>query len=171
MLSSVGVKPGSCFGSKGLLMSEVGVCEAGTGRVGSRPDGYERGSGRLTLDRDELDDAIDGAISLLPVEVVEKPVDVEKVDATERRDRNEEPVDDVKDEAKDDATELRPEKREPKYRGWRKLTHGNRALERTSSGSSAEDACSAGPRCVASTHRECRDFPPSRRVCQRQANR
>jgi hypothetical protein len=39
---------------------------------------------------------------------VEKLVDVEKVDATERRDRNEELADDVKDDAKDEATELRP---------------------------------------------------------------
>lgn len=105
--------PGSCLGSNGLLIS--GVCDAGTGRVGSRPDGYDRGSGRLILDRDELDDAMDGAISLLPVDT-ENPVEVEKVDATERRDRNDEPVDEVKDDAKDEATELRPEKREPMYR-------------------------------------------------------
>jgi hypothetical protein len=151
------------LGSKGLLISDVGVCEAGTGRVGSRPEGYDRGSGRLCLDRDEVDDAIDGAMSLMPLWPVdvEKLVDVEKVDATERRDRNEELPDDVKDEAKDEAVELRPVIREPMCRRRSSPTYANRWLERTSSESSAEDVCSAAPRCVASTLLGCRGGPPS----------
>jgi hypothetical protein len=91
--SSVGVNPGSCFVSNGLPISDVGVSTEGTGRVGSRvgrvgsrDDGYERGSVRLegALDRDdieELDDAMDGAISLESVE----SVDVDMLDAMERR--------------------------------------------------------------------------------------
>jgi hypothetical protein len=103
----VGVKLGSGFTSSGLLTSEAGVKRAGTGRVGSRPAGYERGSALLILEREELDDAMEGAISLLPVED-------EKVDARESRDRHDEPEDDVEFvldvavDMKDDATELRP---------------------------------------------------------------
>jgi hypothetical protein len=96
--SSVGVKMGSIFMSRGLLVSEVGVSIVGFGLVGSRPDGYERGSGRRIPDRDDLEDAIDGAKSLLFV-------DEENVDAIERRERKDELVDDVYD----DAVELRPE--------------------------------------------------------------
>jgi hypothetical protein len=84
--------------SRGLLVSEVGVSIVGFGLVGSRPDGYERGSGRRIPDRDDLEDAIDGAKSLLFV-------DEENVDAIERRERKDELVDDVYD----DAVELRPE--------------------------------------------------------------
>jgi hypothetical protein len=51
---------------------------------------------------DELEEAMDGARSLLPVEV-EKVVDVEYVEAMDSRDLSEE-LDDVYDE----ATELRP---------------------------------------------------------------
>ena len=86
MSSSVGVKPGSCFVSSGLPISDVGVRTEGTGRVGSNEDGYERGSVRRdgALERDdmeELDDARDGAISL---DIVES-VDVDMLDAMERR--------------------------------------------------------------------------------------
>jgi hypothetical protein len=85
MVSSVGVKPGSGFVSKGLSISDMGV-EAGTGRVGSSEVGYERGSVRLDGARerdetDEVDEAIDGAISLAMVE----SVDVDMLDAMERR--------------------------------------------------------------------------------------
>jgi hypothetical protein len=106
-MSSVGVKLGSCFTSSGLLISEAGVRSAGTGRVGSRPAGYERGSALLILECEELDDAIDGAASLLLVED-------EKVDAIESRDRHDEPEDDVEFvldvavDMKEEATELRP---------------------------------------------------------------
>jgi hypothetical protein len=108
LMSSVGVKLGSGFTSSGLLTSEAGVRRAGTGRVGSRPAGYERGSALLILEREELDDAIEGVMSLLPVEL-------EKVDAMESRDRHDEPEDevefvlDVAVDMKDEATELRPE--------------------------------------------------------------
>jgi hypothetical protein len=106
-MSSVGVKLGSCFTSSGLLTSEAGVKSAGTGRVGSRPAGYERGSALLILECEELDDATEGAASLLLVED-------EKVDAIESRDRHDEPEDDVEVvlevavDMKEDATELRP---------------------------------------------------------------
>lgn len=108
LASSVGVKLGSSFSSSGLLTSEAGVKSAGTGRVGSRPAGYERGSALLILEREELEDAMDGAMSLLAV-------DVEKVDAIESRERHDEPDEDeelvlaVEVETKDEATELRPE--------------------------------------------------------------
>ena len=88
---------GSIFMSSGLLVSEDGVKMVGFGRVGSRPDGYDRGCGRRMLDREELEDAIDGVKSLLLV-------DVENVDAIDRRERN----DELEDEY-DDAIELRPE--------------------------------------------------------------
>lgn len=93
--------------SRGLLISEDGVNTAGTGRVGSRPAGYDRGSGRLILEREELDEAIEDAMSLFPVED-------EKVDAIDKRDRHDEPDDDVADELavlvdmKDEAVEFRP---------------------------------------------------------------
>jgi hypothetical protein len=108
LASSVGVKLGSCFTSTGLLISDTGVKRAGTERVGSRPVGYERGSAFLILDRDELDEAIDGAISL-------PPEDDEKVDASDNRERHDEAEDDddlvleVAVDIKDEATELRPE--------------------------------------------------------------
>lgn len=68
-------------------MSEAGVSIAGTGRVGSRPAGYDRGSALLILKRDEADEAVEAA-SLLPVEL-------ENVDAIDRRDRHDEPDDEV----------------------------------------------------------------------------
>jgi hypothetical protein len=108
LMSSVGVKLGSCFTSSGLLISEAGVRSAGTGRVGSRPAGYERGSAFLILECEEVDDAIDGAASLLLVED-------EKEDAMESRDRHDEPDDDVElvlevaVDMNEEATELRPE--------------------------------------------------------------
>lgn len=76
------------------------------GLVGSRPDGYDRGSVRRDLEREDVEDAIEGAISLLPVVEVEKLVEVENVDATERRDDRMDELDDVVyDEA--EAIELR----------------------------------------------------------------
>jgi len=91
MVSSVGVNPGSCLKpgsglmSRGLSISEVGVAE-GTGRVGSNEVGYDRGSVRLdgALERDEMEDvdeAIEGAISLFMVDSVE----VDMLDATDIR--------------------------------------------------------------------------------------
>jgi hypothetical protein len=106
LMSSVGVNPGSCFTSSGLLISEAGVKRAGTGRVGLRPAGYERGSALLMRERDELDDAIE-AMSLLEVEL-------EKEDAMESRERHDEDEDDVElvlevaVDMKEEATELRP---------------------------------------------------------------
>jgi hypothetical protein len=105
-MSSVGVNPGSCFTSSGLLISEAGVKRAGTGRVGLRPAGYERGSALLMRERDELDDAME-AMSLLEVEL-------EKEDAMESRERHDEDEDDVElvlevaVDMKEEATELRP---------------------------------------------------------------
>jgi hypothetical protein len=108
LMSSVGVKLGSGFTSNGLLTSDAGVKRAGTaGRVGSRPAGYERGSALLILDREELDEAMDGVMSLPPEEL-------ENVDAIENRERHDEPEDDdefvleVAVDMKDEATELRP---------------------------------------------------------------
>jgi hypothetical protein len=105
LISSVGVQLGSIFISTGLSVS--GGITAGTGRVGSSPAGYERGSVRLILERDELEDAIEAPISLLPV-------DDENVDAIDSRDRHDEPEEDVVVELavlvdmKDEAVELRP---------------------------------------------------------------
>lgn len=107
LMSSVGVKLGSTLRSSGLPISDEGVKTAGTDRVEPRPAGYERGSARLILDRDELDEAMEGAMSLLPVEL-------EKVDAMERRDRHDDPEEEVAVELvvvvdmKDEAVELRP---------------------------------------------------------------
>ena len=56
---------------------------------------------------------MDGAISLLAVDRVEKAVDVERVEAMERRERNDELPEDAKDGAKEEAVELRPAKCEP----------------------------------------------------------
>lgn len=87
---------------------------AGTGRVGSSPVGYERGSGRFALDRDEDEDAMEGALLLLLVED-------EKDDAIDNRDRHDDPDEDVADELavlvdmKDEAVELRPEVGEREY--------------------------------------------------------
>lgn len=69
-------------------MSDAGVNITGTGRVGSRPAGYERGSALLILNCDEADDATEGAVSLLPV-------GFENVDAIDNRDRHDEPDDEV----------------------------------------------------------------------------
>lgn len=105
------MKLDSVFRSSGLLISEEGVSTAGTGRVGSSPAGYERGSALLILDRDEFDEAMEEAASLLPVAD-------EKVDAIESRDRHDDPDEDVVWELdvavdmKDEATELRPKRRE-----------------------------------------------------------
>lgn len=106
-MSSVGVKLGSCFTSSGLLTFEDGVKRAGTGRVGSRPAGFERGSAFRILERDEFDEAIEEAMPLLPDEL-------EKVDAIDNRDRHDDPEEDdelvleVAVDIKDEATELRP---------------------------------------------------------------
>lgn len=105
LTSSVGVMLCSSWLSRGLLMSDAGVNIAGTGRVGSRPAGYERGSALLILNRDAAEDATEGA-SLLPVEL-------ENVDAIDNRDRHDEPDDEVElvavvfVDARDDI-ELRP---------------------------------------------------------------
>jgi hypothetical protein len=107
LTSSVGVKLGSVFTSSGLLTSEAGVKSCGTGRVGSRPAGYERGSALRILEREELDEAIEGAMSLPPEEL-------ENVDARESRERHDDPEEDdelvleVAVDMKEDATELRP---------------------------------------------------------------
>lgn len=107
LTSSVGVKFGSGFTSSGLLTSDAGVRRAGTGRVGSSPAGYERGSALLILDLEELDDATEPDMSLLPVEL-------EKVEASDSLDRHDEPDDEVEVvfvvavDMKDEATELRP---------------------------------------------------------------
>jgi hypothetical protein len=80
--------------SSGLLFSDVGVRTVGFGLVGSSPEGYERGSVRRILDeRDDVDEAIDGAMSLIPV-------DVDAIDSRERIDEF--------DEVYDEAIELRP---------------------------------------------------------------
>jgi len=94
--------------SSGLLTSDEGVIVVGTGRVGSRPTGYDRGSARLILEREDIDDALEGAALLLRV-------DDEKVDAIERRDRHDELEAEVALELavlvdmKEEAVELRPE--------------------------------------------------------------
>jgi hypothetical protein len=82
----------------------VGVSTDGTGRVGSNEAGYERGSVRRdpALERDEieeLEDAIDGAMSLFIVE----SVDVDMLDAMDSR----EWYDDVVDVRYDGAAEER----------------------------------------------------------------
>lgn len=103
---------GSVFSSSGLSVSEGIV--AGAGRVGSSPAGYERGSGRFALDRDEDEDAIEGALLLLLVEE-------ENDEAIDKRDRHDDPDEDVADELavlvdmKDEAVELRPEVSEREY--------------------------------------------------------
>lgn len=61
---------------------------AGTGRVGSRPAGYDRGSAFLILKRD-VDEAKEGAVSLLC------PVELENDEPIENRDRHDEPDDEV----------------------------------------------------------------------------
>jgi hypothetical protein len=110
LTSSVGVKLGSGFTSSGLLTSEAGVKRAGTGRVGSRPAGYERGSARLILEREEFEDAI-----LLP------PEELENVEAIESRERHDDPEDEdefvlvVAVDMKEDAMELRPVQRKRQH--------------------------------------------------------
>jgi hypothetical protein len=69
-------------------MSDAGVNIAGTGRVGSSPAGYERGSAFLILKREEADEATEDAPSL-------RPVDDENVEAIDSRDRHEEPDEEV----------------------------------------------------------------------------
>lgn len=69
----------------------------------SRWDGYERGSARRFLER-ELEEAIDGAKLLSPVEL-EKVVEVEKMEAMESRERSEAL------EEPEDAMEFRPKTR------------------------------------------------------------
>lgn len=103
---SVGVPICSGLLSSGLLISEAGVSVAGTGRVGSRPAGYERGSAFLILKRD-VDEAKEGAVSLLC------PVELENDEPIENRDRHDEPDDEVEFVAvvlveANDEIELRP---------------------------------------------------------------
>lgn len=88
LMVSVGVLLCSGWLSSGLLISEAGVSMAGTGRVGSKPAGYERGSALLILNRDDVEEATDEAVSL-------RPVELENVEAIESRDRHDEPDDDV----------------------------------------------------------------------------
>lgn len=83
------MKLGSYFVSRGLLISDTGA--RGLGRVGSTPAGYVRGPGHSLVERCELDDTIEGAMSLLLVYV-------EKVDASESLDRNDQFDDDVDEE-------------------------------------------------------------------------
>jgi hypothetical protein len=59
--SSVGVRTCSNFSSSGLPVSEEGVRREVLDLFGSRLDGYERGSIRLILDREEVEDAMEGA--------------------------------------------------------------------------------------------------------------
>lgn len=106
LMVSVGVPICSGLLSSGLLISEAGVSVAGTGRVGSRPAGYERGSAFLILKRD-VDEAKDGAVSLLC------PVELENDEPIENRDRHDEPDDEVEFVAvvlveANDEIELRP---------------------------------------------------------------
>jgi hypothetical protein len=81
----------------------------GTGRVGSNPTGYERGSGRLGWERDKDDEATEEGLLLLVLD------EVEKVDVIDSRERHDEPDDEVAEELtvlvdmKDEAVELRPE--------------------------------------------------------------
>jgi len=108
LTSSVGVKLGSAFTSRGLLTFDAGVNSAGTGRVGSSPAGYDRGSVLRILEREEFEEATDPDMSLPPEEL-------EKVDASESRERHDEPEEDdvvvleVAVDMKDEATELRRE--------------------------------------------------------------
>lgn len=106
LMVSVGVPICSGLLSSGLLISEAGVSVAGTGRVGSRPAGYERGSAFLILKRD-VDEAKEGAVSLLC------PVELENDEPIENRDRHDEPDDEVEFVAvvlveANDEIELRP---------------------------------------------------------------
>jgi len=106
LMVSVGVLLCSGWLSSGLLISEAGVSMAGTGRVGSRPAGYERGSAFLILKRD-VDEANEGAVSLLC------PVELENDEPIENRDRHDEPDDEVEFVAvvlveANDEIELRP---------------------------------------------------------------
>jgi hypothetical protein len=106
LMVSVGVPICSGLLSSGLLISEAGVSMAGTGRVGSRPAGYERGSAFLILKRD-VDEANEGAVSLLC------PVELENDEPIENRDRHDEPDDEVEFVAvvlveANDEIELRP---------------------------------------------------------------
>lgn len=141
-------------------MSEAGVKIAGTGRVGSRPAGYERGSALLILKREEDEEATEEAVSLCPV-------DVENVDAIERRDRHDEPDDDVEFvavvlvDAREDM-ELRPVWCQLVGRSHSKLTtYEIQVSARTFSGSSAEDVLPTEPRYAASTPLGCRHGLPS----------
>ncbi len=108
-MSSVGVTPGSILSSRGLLTSEDVVTLERFPRDDSRPAGYERGSARRILDREDEDEAIDGVIDMsLFTEAVEK------VDAIERRDLQDDAEEEVALELvvevdmKEEATELRP---------------------------------------------------------------
>ena len=106
-MSSVGVTPGSIFRSRGLLLSDEGATVEGTDRDCSRPAGYERGSARRMREREEDEEAMDGAMSLL-TDAVEK---VEAIDRRERHDEAEEEVAlevEVDVDMKEEAVELRP---------------------------------------------------------------
>lgn len=87
-------------------MSDAGVSIAGTGRVGSSPTGYDRGSALLILKREDADEATECTPSL-------RPVDDENVDVIDSRERHDEPDDEVElvavvfVDASDDM-ELRP---------------------------------------------------------------
>lgn len=123
---------------------------AGTGRVGSNPTGYERGSGRFGWERDEDDEAMGECLLLLLL-------DEENVDVIDSRERHDEPDEEVADELtvlvdmKDEAVELRPglgermDRSQPKS----KITYVTLGPVKTFAESNAEDALRAGPRCVA----------------------
>jgi hypothetical protein len=121
---------------------------AGTGRVGSRPAGYERGSAFLILKR-EVEETKEEALSLCPVEL-------ENVEPIENRDRHDEPDDDVEFVAvvlmdANDEIELRPVGYQLRRAQSECMTYETRVFAQTSSGSSAEDVSTAELRCVAST--------------------
>jgi hypothetical protein len=131
----------------------------GAGRVGSRPAGYERGSALLTLKRDEADEPIEEAASLLAVEF-------ENVDVIDKRDRHDEPDDEVELVAvvfvdAIDAIELRPACYQSYSPPTERATYVIRVSAKTFSESSAVDASPIVPRCVASTPPGCRHVLPS----------
>lgn len=141
-------------------MSEEGVSVEGAGRDCSRPAGYERGSVRLILEREDEEEAIDGAISLLPEAV-------EKVDAIDRRDLHDEAEEEVALEEvvdvdmKEEAVELRPGESSAWQKNQRaRQTYANPWLGKTFSGSFAVDVVRGGPRCVASTPLGCQSGRP-----------
>lgn len=159
LTSSVGVKLGSAFTSRGLLTFDAGVNSAGTGRVGSSPAGYDRGSVLRILEREEFEEATDPDMSLPPEEL-------EKVDASESRERHDEPEEDdmvvleVAVDMKDEATELRPATREH-VRRHRIMdrSYVSPVSVKTSVGSFVAGVLPTVPRYVAWTPPECRGRP------------